>query len=165
MVLNELKAQLGLGARTNKYKVAIHSPIGGLEKVDLFCKTANMPGRSFADISVWVQGRLVTIAGDAQYEGTWSATFMDTEFHSLRKEFLAWMDYIDNVKKHRRITTGAPDYMGVVIIQQLSSVNNKATVQQNLMNAYPKSISEITYSDDNSSIAEFTVEFNYSHWE
>jgi hypothetical protein len=163
--LSELKHTLGIGGRTNKYKVVMNGKTNVDNfTVNTFVKSATIPGRSFADVEVHVQGRLITIAGDAQYDGTWTLTFLDTEQHTLRKQFLAWMNYIDEFESHKRGVNTANDYMTESTIHQLSTIDNTPTASYTLYNVYPKSISEISYSDENSSMIEFSVEFNYSHW-
>jgi hypothetical protein len=166
MSIQSLKSTLGMGARTNKYRIILNAPGGGPTgpSVDILAKSATMPGRGFADVQVWVQGRELTVAGDATYDGTWSCTFMDTEDHMLRNKFIAWMDYIDSFDGHTRGASSAPDYMTEITIQQLSTIDNSMKAECKLQNAYVKNISEITYSDETSGVIEFTAEFNYSHW-
>lgn len=163
--INELKHTLGWGARANKYKVIMNGKAGVDNfMVNTFVKSATMPGRAFADVEVWVQGRAITIAGDAVYDGTWTLTFIDTEEHTLRKQFLAWMDYIDSFSAHDRGVGAAADYMTEATIQQLGGASQEVKASYILKDVYPKSISEISMSDESSALTEFSVEFNYSHW-
>ena len=165
-VIEELKSTLGFGARTNKYRIIINGVGGGPSGsiIDVFAKNTTIPGRSFPDIEVWNQGRLTVIAGDASFEGTWSVTFMDSEEHKLRKQFIAWMEYIDSPLNHSRDASGHPDYMTTSKVQQLSTIDNSLKVTYKFEDIYPKSISESNLSDETSDILEFTVEFNYSSW-
>jgi hypothetical protein len=166
--LNKLKNALGIGARANRYQVLINSTgkhFAFGEEADLLCKSTTIPGRSFADIEVWHKGRLTTIAGDAQYDGTWSCTFLDTEDHTLRKRFIDWMEYIDSVNKHSRTTPDNDSYMSSAVLHQLSTINNNVTSTYKFYDIYPKSISDSSLSDDSSELIEFTIEFNYSSWE
>jgi hypothetical protein len=163
--IEKLKSHLGMGARANKYKIIINPPTGGSEeKINTLVKNVNLPGRSFADVEVWVQGRLITQAGDSQYDGTWNLTFMDSESHEVRKIFTKWMNYIDDYSKHNRGVSEIDDYVTDCIIQQLSTSDGSVKAQYKIHNCYPKSISDITFSDDSSELIEFTVEFNFSHW-
>jgi len=165
--LDDLKKTLGMGARSNKYKIILSSPSGGPdgEEINTLAKSTTIPGRSFNDIQVWYQGRLITVAGDAQYDSTWSVTFLDDEKHSLRTKFNNWMEFIDSVKNDKRISTDNPSYMTSVKLSQLSSVTGYPTATYELYDVYPKSMSDISFSDDNSSLIEFTIEFNFSYWE
>lgn len=167
--IDNLKKTLGMGARSNKYRVIIFDK-GNEETLeprigDLLCKTTTLPGRSFADIEVWNQGRLTVIAGPASFEGTWNVTFMDTENHSLRGRFLNWMEFIDSVANHKKESSNHDSYMSSAILQQLSTVDNSVTAEYLFNDVYPKSISESTYSDESEDLLEFSVEFNYTSFE
>ena len=165
--INELKRTLGVGARANRYRVIIPSKGNGPDSslINILVKGASFPSRSFADIDIFVQGKKITIAGEAQYDGTWTLTFLDTEDHSLRGAFNNWMTYIDNINANNREAQEATDYMtDGAKIQQLSTVDNSVKAEYSFFNLYPKSISEITVADDNEGLVEFTVEFNYSYW-
>ena len=163
--IQELKNKLGMGARTNKYRIMM-SGLKGVDDimVDTFAKSTAIPGRSFADIEVWNQGRLTVLAGSAQFDGTWSVTFIDTEDHSLRRAFVNWMEFIDSVANHSRGAVEHTAYMTTSKVQQLNTSNNKVTATYTFENVYPKSISDSSLADDNTELLEFTVEFNYSAW-
>jgi hypothetical protein len=165
--ISDLKTKLGLGARANKYKVTLVAKGGGPEDdmVDIFAKTASIPARSINDIEVWNQGRLTTIAGGADFSGTWSVTFMDTEEHTLRGKFLKWMDYIDSHEKHSRGATDHSAYMGTATLEQLSTKDNTTKAKYKFDGIWPKSISDSSLGDSTDELIEFTVEFNYDSWE
>lgn len=165
-VIDSLKTTLGLGARANKYRIIINPKGGGPSGafVDTLAKNTTIPARGFADISLYVQGRLINIAGEAEYDGTWSVTFMDTQEHTLRGKFNDWMNFIDNYATHNRGATDHNSYMGTATVQQLNTATNEPTASYELYNLYPKSMSEISLSDDSQELVEFTVDFNYSHW-
>jgi len=162
-----LKNTLGIGARANKYRVTISGTgkrFSFGKEADLLCKSASIPGRSFADIEIWNQGRLTTVAGDAQFDGTWNVTFIDTEDHKIRGQFIDWMDYIDDAVNHSRGAIDHSSYMNDAKLEQLSTVDNSVTASYTLLDIYPKSISDSTMSDDSTDLVEFSVEFNYSNW-
>ena len=160
-----LKTTLGMGARANKYRVDI-SGSGGVRGafVDVLCKSTAIPARAFNDIAVWNQGRLVNIAGDVDFSGTWSCTFIDDENHSLRGAVLAWMEQIDSSKTHSRRVSAHNDYMKTAILQQLSTIDNTPTATYVFEDVWPKSISDSSLDDSNGDLIEFTVEFEYSSW-
>lgn len=144
----------------------MNAPGGGPtgEFPDILAKECSIPGSSFTDIEIWVQGRKLTMAGDAQYDGVWSCTFYDDEDHNLRKMFIAWMKFIDDFDGHTRSASDISSYTTEIKIQQLSTVDNSKKFECKLQNAYVKSLSEISYADENSELVTFTAEFNYSHW-
>jgi len=166
-VIDELKSTLGMGARANKYRVIINGVAGGPSgpEVDTLTKSASVPGRSFNEIEVWNQGRLTVIAGEADFGGTWSVTFMDDEKHTLRGKFIAWMEFIDSVAKHSSDASSHEDYVTTSELHQLSTVDNKPTAKYKFNDIWPKSISDSAMSDESSEMIEFTVEFNYTSWE
>ena len=165
-VIDALKNTLGMGARTNKYKVIINGRGGGPSGniVDVLAKSADIPSRSFTEIAIWNQGRLTNIAGASDFGSTWSVTFMDDASHTLRGQFVAWMEFIDSVASHSRAAGAHSAYMGDATIQQLDTSHNGVTASYTFSDVWPKSISASTMSDDNSAIIEFTVEFNYTSW-
>ena len=164
-VIQQLKTQLGMGARANKYRIIL-AGLKGVDDimVDTFAKSTAIPGRSFSDIEVRNQGRLTTVMGNAQFDGTWSVTFMDTEDHTLRKAFLSWMEYMDSVISHTKGPFTHIEYMTTSILEQLSTIDNSVKATYTFENVYPKSISDSSVSDDSQDLIEFTVEFNYSSW-
>ena len=165
--IDSLKKTLGMGARANKYRVTINGTGTSFafgEEADLLCKSASIPGRSFADIEVWNQGRLTIVAGDAQFDGTWTVTFMDTEDHKIRSQFIDWMEYIDSVVNHSRGAVDHNSYMNEAKLQQLSTYDNSVKATYTLLDVYPRSLSDSSMSDDSSDLLEFSVEFNYSSW-
>jgi hypothetical protein len=164
--IDALKSTLGMGARANKYRVIINGVGGGPTgpMVDTLTKNASIPGRSFAEVEIWNQGKLTVIAGDAQFTDTWSVTFMDTEDHTLRGQFIAWMEFIDSVATNSRGAGAHSDYMTTAELQQLSTIDNACTATYKFEDLWPKSISDSTVSDDSSDMIEFTVEFNYTSW-
>lgn len=165
-VLEDLKSTLGLGARANKYKIILNGVGGGPEgaMVDTLAKSTAIPSRSFADIEIWYQGRLVTVAGEAQYSDAWSITFMDDEKHTLRGKFNDWMEFIDSVANNSRDANTHNSYMTIGKVQQLSTVDNSITAEYEFSNVYPKNMSDSALADDSADLIEFSVEFNYSYW-
>lgn len=163
--LSTLKSRLGLGARTNKYKVLINPIAGGsAEMLNTLVKSASIPSRSFTDVQVIIQGKPITIAGEAQYEGSWSVTFYDTQDHDIRSAIIAWMDYIDDFNSVTRGASNASSYLTTAAVQQLDTSNNNVTAEYTLYNVYPKSISDTQLSDDSTGLVEFSVDFSFSSW-
>lgn len=162
-----LKNTLGMGARANKYRVILNSVGPGLTgiKVDTLAISTTIPGRSFNDIEVWNQGRKTTVAGAADFSGNWSVTFMDTQDHSLRKEFIAWMEFIDSAVNHYKAAADHNSYMTIAEVHQLSTVDNSTQVKYIFNDVWPKSISDSSLSDSSTDMVEFTVEFNFTTWE
>jgi len=164
--IDALKAALGMGARSNKYRVIINGVGGGPTGsiVDTLAKNTIIPARSFNDVEIWNQGRLTTIAGSADFSGTWSITFIDKEDHHLRKKFIAWMEFIDSVANHSKEAPDHSSYMTSGEVHQLSTIDNSSKAIYTFEDIWPKSISDSSVADDSTDLIEFTVEFNYSSW-
>lgn len=165
-VINTLKQTLGMGARANKYRIIINGVGGGPSgpMVDTLAKSTTIPSRSFHEVEIWNQGKLTVIAGDADFSGTWSVTFMDTEDHALRGQFLQWMEFMDSVTKNSRGASDHSSYMTTAELNQLSTIDNKITATYIFEDLWPKNISDSTLSDDSTDILEFSVEFNFTSW-
>ena len=165
-VLEELKSNLSVGARGNKYKVTLAIPGGGSGKTtDIMCKGASIPAKTLGTIEVFNQGRKILVAGDASFENSWSLTFWSTQDHALRKDFETWMDGIDNFDEHTRASAGYTDYMTTAQVAQLSTSDNSETAVYEFHNLFPTNISALDLADDaNDTILEFSVDLAYSHW-
>jgi len=167
-VLDDLKTNLGMGARGNKYKVMIAAPVGNSDDaiIDTICKGASIPAKTMGQIEVWNQGRKLIIAGDAQFENTWSLTFWNTQDLSLRNSFDDWITFIDSVETNTRGAVEHKDYMTEgAKVQQLSATDNSVVATYEFKNLWPTNISSIELADDAvDAITEFTVDFAYSHW-
>jgi len=168
--LNELKRILGMGARSNKYKIMITAPIaGGSEvEIDTLCKGASIPTETVGIVEVYNQGRKLNIAGDRSYEGSISYTFYLTQDHKLRDDFVKWIDFIDNFEEHNRgknTDIGHDDYMiDGARVQQLNTSTNEVTANYKFYNFFPTEVGEVELADDNQDqVSEFTVNFSYSH--
>jgi len=164
--ISQLKNTLGMGARANKYRVIINGVGGGPSgpMVDTLAKSTAIPGRSFHEVEIWNQGRLTVIAGDADFSGTWTVTFMDTEDHSLRGQFIDWMEFIDSVANNSRGAGDHSSYMTTAMVQQLSTIDNGVMATYTFEDIWPKSISDSSLSDDGTDMIEFSVEFNFTSW-
>jgi hypothetical protein len=166
-VLEELKSNLSVGARGNKYKVTMNMPLGtgnGGKSLDVMCKGASIPAKTIGTIEVFNQGRKIVVAGDAEFESSWALTFWATQDHLLRKGFETWLDAIDNFSEHKREVSDYT-YMTTAQVAQLSTSDNSETAVYEFHNLFPTNISALDLADDaNDEILEFEVEFAYSHW-
>jgi len=170
-VLQELKTTLAMGARSNKYKVILTLPsaVGTAPaeaELNALCKGASIPAKSIGQIEVFSQGRKLVMAGDAEFENTWSLTFYNTQDHNLRSAFIAWMDFIDNFNDEIRGADSNANYMvEQAQVHQLNTTDNSTTASYMFYNLWPTNISAIDVADEtNNEISETTVDFAFSHW-
>jgi hypothetical protein len=83
--INELVSTIGVGARTNKYRVLF--PLLGRD-FDIQCNEFVSPGRSLGTSEVFLRGRKFLLAGDRADEGTFSITFYNDPDLQIRNFFL-----------------------------------------------------------------------------
>ena len=167
-VLQELKTTLSMGARSNKYKIMLAAPIGATDDftIDTVGKGGAIPAKTMGTIDIWTQGRKLVVAGDAQFENTWSLSFWNTPDHKLRDGFDTWLLYIDDMEGHKRGAYTHSNYMTEgAQIWQLNTSDNSVMAVYNFYNLWPTSISAIDMADESiDEISTFDVEFAYSHW-
>lgn len=163
--IQQLKSTLGAGARSNKFKIIVPSPVGiDMQTITTLVKSTSLPTKSFMDIETYIHGKKINIAGDITFQDTWTCSFLDTEDHSLRTGFDNWMKYIDTFQNVR--SAGSPmDYMTDIIIQQLSTIDNTPTKTYTLKYAYPKELGSVSFDQSNPELISFDVTFKFSYWE
>lgn len=166
--VSELKAALGAAARPNKYRVNFAIPaaiptVGDLSTANTLCKASSFPSVTLGQIETWNQGRKLVLPGDTSYATTWTLTMYATEDHALRKDFIAWMRYVDHFQDNEH--TGVPaDVMGEMSVQQLDSQGND-TVTYTFHNVFVQEIGEVSIGDDQADTAlEFDVTFSFTDW-
>ena len=163
--IQQLKSTLGAGARSNRFKIIIPSPIGiDMETITTLVKSTSLPTKSFMDIETHIHGKKINIAGDITFQDTWSCNFLDTEEHTLRTGFDNWMKYIDTFQ-NQRSADGPMSYMTDITIQQLSTIDNSVTKSYTLKYAYPKELGSVNYDQSSPELISFDVTFKFSYWE
>jgi hypothetical protein len=147
MSLQNFKAELGYGARSNLFRCNI-----GLDT--FLVKAASLPGVTIGEVNVPVLGRQLKLPGDVTFE-QWSVTVLNSESYNVRDFLEAWVkELTDGVLTERDITVQALDKKGTA----LKSVT--------LIGAFPLNLSAIDMSFDNAdTVSEFTCDFAYQYWE
>ena len=179
-----LRERLDYGARANKYLVNITLPGGsgsgeisqaGSNRIDFkngnmiyaLCKGASIPERSVGVCDVWIQGRKIPIAGDAEYNNTWTLTFYNDQNHDLRKQFEIWIENIDSYNEHKRGFTAQKYYADKFVVSQLDAKDQtKPCASWDFFHVFPTSISAVEFgADTNNQVSEFTCTFTYSKYD
>lgn len=159
--ISDLKTALGSGARTTKYKVNINTP-NNIGTIDTLCKSAAFPQVTIGQIEIWSQGRKAMLQGETEFDNTWDVTFYETEDHSLRTEFIAWMKAIDDTQTNTHVNETE---MKIAKVFQLDGSGNE-TAEYEFTNLWPQVVSTTEMSDDSvNAIGEFTVTFSFDYWE
>ncbi len=167
--VDDMKSRLiGGGSRPNLFKVFVGWPKAvrvkrpNLETTSLMCKMASLPSSTIANIEVPFRGRKLQVAGDRTFD-PWSVTFINDNDFSIRNAFEQWMnglnDHVEN--------TGAmnpSDYDATMRVIQLDKQGNDVREYQ-IQGVWPTSLSamELDYGAE-STIGEFTVEFQVMYW-
>lgn len=164
--ITELKAALGAGARSSKYRINFSVPasvatVSNLQNATVLCKAATFPSMTIGQIEVFNQGRKLVIPGDTTYTTTWTLTFYNDEEHSLRRDMIAWMVAADNFQNNSH--SGNPTaVMGELGITQLDSAGND-TATYTFHNVFVQEVAEVSVgSDQIDTLQEFDVTFSFS---
>ncbi len=166
--LAELKATLGAGARSNKYRINFSVPAAiettsDLQGADALCKATMFPSMTIGKIEVMSQGRKLILPGDTTYTNDWTLTFYNTEDHALRRDMISWMKATDNFQSNTH--SGNPTtVMGELSVEQLDSAGN-ATAKYTFHNVFVSEVGELAVGDDIAdTIQEFDVTFSFTDW-
>jgi len=165
--VDDLKRELGAGARQSKYSIKIPAPLGDPslnigERGRILCKGAPIPGKSLGDVEVWEQGRKLILPGDTEFTNSWRVEFYNRVDLDIQKKMDDWMSAIDSYEENRHIDN-PENWVVTLEVAQLDFEGNETAVWE-LYNAYPRDIGEIRNGDDQTNTISTTeVEFRFSH--
>lgn len=183
--LTTFKGKIGYGVRPNLFRVSIADPgssISGIanattditasdSKFTFLCRSAGIPAASIGTVEVPFRGRVIKLPGDRTFE-SWTVTVLADENMAVRAYFEKWMDHLN---KHDSGAGHTINYSATLKVDQLArgtstgvGLPDPHTVIRtySFKNAFPSNVSQIDLSyDNNNSIAEYTVEFQYDWWE
>jgi hypothetical protein len=176
--LTGFRNRIGYGIRPNLFQVTIPSTPTGLtftsQNTDFtfLCRSAGIPASTLGTVEVPFRGRVIKLPGDRTFEA-WTVTVFADQNLQLRNYFESWMNQLNEHRSGGGQTTG---YTATLQVDQLARGTNAATDTDNttphnivksyqFLNAFPSNIAQIDLSyDNNNSIAEYTVEFQYDYW-
>ena len=179
VIQNILDNVVGDGARSSKFECLINfqAPIfDAVQDIPFLVKTSQFPGKTQEVIDLKFKGRTIPVKGQVKYDNTWSCTFYLTQDHLLKTAFENWIEAIDQVHnmnqalsekvKTAQATHANSGYTIDMKIAQVDFHGDQSTVEYNLYNVFPKSVSgvDVDYSSTGQ-ISEFTVEFSYTHYD
>lgn len=182
--LTSFKDKIGYGLRPNLFQVSVQtlgSSITGATGSNqatgtdaaftFLCRSAGIPASTVGTVEVPFRGRVIKLPGDRTFE-SWTVTVMADEELQLRAFFEAWMDRLN---KHDDGAGYTDNYSATLKVDQLKRGTNSGTDLTDphsiirtytFNNAFPSNISQIDLSyDNNNTVAEYTVEFQYDWWE
>lgn len=180
--LNSFKTKIGYGIRPNLFQVSIPtaptaSTLAAAYITDFtfLCRSAGIPASSVGTVEVPFRGRVIKLPGDRTFE-SWTITVFGDANLKLRSYFEKWLDVLNEHTSGAGQTTSTAYSATLQVDQLIRGAGSATTTDTNsphsiirsyqFKNAFPTNISQIDLSyDNNNSIAEYTVEFQYDFWE
>jgi len=167
MDINNFKSRLGAGgARPNQFLVTLNYPaLVGVPSSDdsILATSAALPASNVNPCIVLYRGREVKLAGERTFD-PWTVTIINDTSMKLRKTFERWSNLM-NDRTNNGGYTAPSAYMSDLSVSQLDR-NDQVIRTYQLYNAFPITVSEVGLSySSNDVISEFTVTFQYSHFE
>jgi hypothetical protein len=179
--LTSFKNKIGYGIRPNLFMVQVTNLESNLDEVaavkgtdadfTFLCRSAGIPASTIGTVEVPFRGRVIKLPGDRTFE-SWTITVMADEDMSVRAYFEKWMNKLN---KHENGAGYTDDFASTLKVSQLERGTSTATSltdphsivrSYEFQNAFPTNIAQIDLSyDNNNTIAEYTVEFQYDWWE
>lgn len=168
MKISDFKRNLaGGGARTNLYEVEIEFPAyaGGASetrKGTFLIKAASLPPSVLGVIEVGFRGRKLKIAGDRTFE-EWSVTVINDISFDIRDALERWSNGINQNESNVGMDN-PEDYMTFAVVYQLNRKGERVKAYL-LKDLWPSNVGMIQLNqDDENTIEEFEVTFQYSEW-
>ncbi len=179
--LTSFKGKIGYGVRPNLFMVQVTDLEDNLTDSDkvkgtdadftFLCRSAGIPASTIGTVEVPFRGRVIKLPGDRTFE-SWTITVMADEDMSVRGYFEKWMEKLN---KHESGAGYTEDFASTLRVSQLARGTATTTALKDphsvvrsydFYNAFPTNIAQIDLSyDNNNTIAEYTVEFQYDWWE
>jgi hypothetical protein len=167
MDINQFRNKLGAGgARPNQFLVTLTWPAlvgAGANDDSLLVTGASLPASNVNPTIIQYRGREVKFAGERVFE-PWSITVVNSTDFKLRQYFERWSNLMND-----RINNGGSivptTYYKDLTVEQLDR-NDQVLRTYKILNAFPSNVSDIALQyGQNDVISEFTVTFQYSHFE
>ena len=179
--LTSFKGKIGYGVRPNLFMVQVTNLEENLNESDkvngsdadftFLCRSAGIPASTIGTVEVPFRGRVIKLPGDRTFE-SWTITVMADEDMSVRGYFEKWMEKLN---KHENGAGYTADFASTLKVSQLARGTSASDALKDphsvvrsydFYNAFPTNIAQIDLSyDNNNTIAEYTVEFQYDWWE
>ena len=179
--LTSFKGKIGYGIRPNLFMVQVTNLESNLNESDkvngsdadftFLCRSAGIPASTIGTVEVPFRGRVIKLPGDRTFE-SWTVTVMADETMDVRAYFEKWMEKLN---KHENGAGYTADFASTLKVSQLARGTSASDALKDphsvvrsydFYNAFPTNIAQIDLSyDNNNTIAEYTVEFQYDWWE
>jgi len=161
--VNDFKAKLNGGVRSNLFKITLASPVNGLEVANVgafLAKTGELPGSTITPIILPFRGRQLKISGDKTFD-PWTVTIMNDPEFKIRKALEQWMSGINN---HEDGQGTNDNYFVDLRIESQDREGNTLRAYK-LKDAWPSDLGPIAVSfDAENQLQEYQVTFQYQYW-
>lgn len=154
-------------ARDNKFLVTITPPLSLVsgapnEKLRLFCQSATLPGINFVSNPVFTFGEQREVIYNRQFDPI-SFEFLLDQNMDIKRFFDSWQNSI--VNPVTRVVNYYSRYIGTIEIYQLDGSQQETyRYGVRLHEAFPKTVSGVTYSASSKDISKLTVSMEYKYW-
>lgn len=138
-----------------------------------WAQSTSLPGYSFQDVNIKLQGQDVRLAGPAVFDGTWNIEFLLDESHTLRHNLIRWMNTAyDGAQMHHRQPGAYKNNVnyangeasdGHLSVTQVDKRGNPV-VTYGFVGAFPIEVGQVELSHDSTDPAKMTVTFSYDYF-
>lgn len=156
--LSGLKSQLRGVQRANKFFTLLFTKVKfiPLPLDPLTIISTTFPGREVGTITVNDLGTEYTLAGDVTYND-WEVTIRTWNY----LDYNMIRTWVESIHSHAKGAKAKPkDYKSMCTVSQLDNVSGSPVSNMLLKGVFPKSISDITFAEDNEELVTFTVSLN-----
>ena len=169
----EFRANMvGDGARPNLFSVSLAFPsfvtnsAAAGQKTTFMAKAAQLPGSTINTVPMYYFGRETKFAGNRSF-AQWSLTIINEEDFTIRNSMESWMNAINSHAGNlRNINIKTPtSYTTDAVVTQYGKTGDTLK-EYKFVGLFPIDIGTIDLGwDQNDSIEEYSVTFDYQWWE
>lgn len=156
-------------ARPNKFMIELPEDFGipmGRGYTNLLCKSCTLPLRQLLTNERIIGMRLEKITYGYSVPDI-SFTFYETNEFTMRSYFESWIDTQIDLDTHelnfKKGARGGGGYAKTVRIHQLNN-NGDKIYSVELIDAFPTTLGQIDFANDNNGLVEITVNMSFTNW-
>lgn len=124
------------------------------------CKTSEIPSSSIAPVKIDLHGTSKQEAGNATYDHTFTATFLEVIDYATLSNFRAWRNYMRSWRDNTG--TNASEYK---VNLEMDLYDNAGNVVKTLIlaGAFPTAIGQMAYSGGEANAMEISMTFSFDY--
>lgn len=161
--INEFRGSMrNEGARQHLFQVTITNPVNpaGDQLTPFMVRSTSVPTEVINPISIPYMGRDIKVPGSRPSYEDWSGTITNDENFIIRNALEEWMQRINGKEGNLR---GTGNVYGTVRIIQYSKEGQIIRVYE-LVNAFPNSLSPISFDWSADDVEVYDVTFSYDYF-